>query len=85
MGTCTRIAVDFEMEVVEPNGRRRVVWDTRLFREDEEREARAFLAERQGTLTAAISKRMALLAGRRFRVEWVTDGGRVLCESEGHL
>ena len=85
MGTCTRIAVDFEMMVPGPNGRQTKVWDTRLFRDDEEKEARAFLAEKQGRLIAAISKRMAVIDGHRFRVEWVTDAGRVLCESEGYV
>lgn len=85
MGTCTCIAVDFEMEVVGPGGRRSRVWDTRLFRADEEIEARAFLAERKGILLSAISRRMAVVEARWFHVEWLTDAGRLLCESEGYL
>ena len=84
MGACTCIAVDFQMELVDGH-RRRWVWETRLFRAHEEAEARAFLAEKQRSVTSAISKRMALVEGNRFQVEWVTDGGRVLCESEGYL
>jgi hypothetical protein len=83
MGTCTAIAVDFDTKRVDRNGQR--VWDTRLFRPDEEEAARAFFAEMQKSVTSAISKRMALIEGHRFRVEWVTDAGGVLCESEGQL
>ena len=83
MGTCTCIAVDFDTRRIDRNGKQ--VWDTRVFRVDEETEARAFLAEKQRTVTSVISKRMAHVEGHRFRVEWVADTGRVLCESEGYL
>jgi hypothetical protein len=78
---CTLIAVDFDTQV--PNGKGGTIWDSRLFRTDQEHDARAFLAEKQRTCIAAISKRMARVEGDWFRVEWVADGGRIVCESEG--
>ena len=83
MGTCTLIAVDFDTR--KPDGRGGTLWDTRLFGVEEEHAARVFLNEKQRTVVAAISKRMLSARGGWFRVEWVADGGRVVCESEGSL
>ena len=83
MRACTLIAVDFDTTRVDRNGNR--ILETREFRVDQEDDARAFLAEKRCTVLAAISKRMIVVERGRFRVEWVADGGRILCESEGHL
>jgi hypothetical protein len=79
--SCTLIAVDFDTTRVDPNGKR--IFETREFRVDQEADARAFLGEKRRTVVAAISKRMLVTDGRWFRVEWIADGGGVLCESEG--
>ena len=82
MRACTLIAVDFDTRRVDRNGG--AIWESELFAVNAEADARAFLAAKRRTVLAVISKRVVSEDGRWFRVEWVSDTGRVLCESEGY-
>lgn len=81
--SCVALAVDFDTKVPDLNGK--IIWNSKNFSPEEEGEARTFLAEMLLTTIAVFSRRMLTVSGRHFHAEWVTDEGRVICESGGSV